>query len=109
MILLSIRAGRSGSNRRRRVRYVQWDPDRSLLLEALSSRAIQIGLGGDAVVRYVDDWIVDLTDVTNLAHEIHSLVTGGDLRTAHEKLPEERVYPLGEELSARIGTTPVTE
>ena len=43
---------------------VQWDPDRSIHLEPQPWRAIQVGLSGEAVVRYVDHWIVDMADVT---------------------------------------------
>jgi hypothetical protein len=42
----------------------------SLLLERLEHRAIQVGLGGEAVDKYVDDWVAGLSDVTPLAHEI---------------------------------------
>lgn len=34
---------------------IQWDPERSITLEALSHRAIQIGLGVQAVDHYVND------------------------------------------------------
>ena len=34
---------------------IQWDPERSLDLEPLPHRAIQIGIGGESVNRYVDD------------------------------------------------------
>jgi hypothetical protein len=46
---------------------VQWDPERSTSLEPLPWRSLQVGLSGPAVDRYVDDWIVGLTDVTALA------------------------------------------
>ncbi|HTW97729.1 MAG TPA: DUF4291 domain-containing protein [Acidimicrobiales bacterium] len=82
---------------------VQWDPERSLLLEPMERRAIQIGLGGDAVRRYVNDWTVGIADVTALAREIHALVTAGDLSTASEKLPPEHPYPLAGDLKAVIG------
>jgi hypothetical protein len=36
---------------------VQWDPDRSLRLASLAYRAIQVGLSGEAVPRYLDQWI----------------------------------------------------
>lgn len=37
---------------------IQWDPERSLSLQPLPHRAIQIGLAGPAATRYVDDWAV---------------------------------------------------
>ncbi|WP_285751610.1 DUF4291 domain-containing protein [Lentzea sp. NBRC 105346] len=71
---------------------VQWDPERDLHLRPQQHRAIQIGLRGDAVRRYVHDWTVSITDVTGLAHEIHGLVRAGDLEAAAKHLPAERPY-----------------
>jgi hypothetical protein len=34
---------------------VRWDPERSLQLDRLRHRAIQVGLGGEAVGRYIDE------------------------------------------------------
>jgi len=82
---------------------IQWDPERSLRLEPLAHRTIQIGLGGDAVRRYVNDWTIEITDVTALAHDIHDLVITGDLTTAAEKLPAERPYPLPKHIKALVG------
>jgi hypothetical protein len=84
---------------------IQWDPERSLLLDALGHRAIQVGLSGDAVRRYVRDWTVSISDVTGLAHEIHGLVAAGDIAAASQKLPAERPYPLPGTLRAVIGAS----
>ncbi|AXA89974.1 DUF4291 domain-containing protein [Massilia sp. YMA4] len=69
---------------------IQWDPERDLLLQPLPHRAIQIGLSGEAVRLYVDEWIERITDVTPLAHEIHALVGQGRLDEAAARLPVER-------------------
>ncbi|MFC5285823.1 DUF4291 domain-containing protein [Actinokineospora guangxiensis] len=74
----------------------QWDPERGLRHEALAHRSLQVGLSGEAVARYVDEWIVDLTDVTPLAHTIGAAVAAGDLDTARAALPAEHPYPLPE-------------
>lgn len=84
---------------------IQWDPERSLRLEPLDHRAIQIGLGGAAADRYVNDWIVAIADATSLARQIHDLVRYGDLDTASVLLPNETRYPLDTQLAARIGAT----
>jgi hypothetical protein len=52
---------------------IQWDPERSITLQPLPWRSIQIGLSGEAVALYVHDWIVDLADVTAAAHKLHDL------------------------------------
>ncbi|MGP2437327.1 DUF4291 domain-containing protein [Streptomyces sp. JW3] len=72
---------------------VQWDPERDLHLRALPYRSLQLGLCGEAVRRYADEWTVSISDVTPLAHVIRGLVTGGDTESAARLLPEERPYP----------------
>ncbi|WP_235613633.1 DUF4291 family protein [Streptomyces olivochromogenes] len=66
---------------------VRWDPDRSIRLEAQPWRAIQVGLSGEAVDRYVDHWIVDMADVTELARSTHSAVLDGRTEEALRQLP----------------------
>ncbi|MEU2356559.1 DUF4291 domain-containing protein [Streptomyces misionensis] len=82
---------------------VQWDPDRSVFLEPQPWRAIQVGLSGEAVRRYVDDWIVGITDVTELARSMHSAVLDGRVEEAERLLPAERPYPLPAPLARRLG------
>ncbi len=71
---------------------VQWDPERDLHHNPLPHRAIQIGLGPEAVRLYVEQWIRRITDVTPLAHEIQALVQQGNLAEAQNALPRETVY-----------------
>lgn len=71
---------------------IQWDPERDLHHAPLAHRSIQIGLSGEAVTRYVETWIHAITDVTDLAHDIHALVQQGDLSAATKRLPQERPY-----------------
>lgn len=71
---------------------VQWDPERDLRLEPLPHRAIQIGLGGEAVERYVTQWIRSITDVTASAHRIHDLVLAERWDDARAALPRETPY-----------------
>lgn len=71
---------------------VQWDPERDLHHNPLSHRAIQIGLSGDAVKRYVEEWIVNISDETNFVRAIHREVLRGDLDRAQMMLPREKPY-----------------
>ena len=82
---------------------VQWDPERSLSLQPLPHRSLQVGLSGEAVDRYVDEWTVSITDVTPTAHAIKDLLRNGDEIAAAALLPEERPYPLPERVAAVIG------
>lgn len=68
-------------------------------------RSLQVGLSGEAVRRYVDEWLVTLTDVTPLAREIHGLVTAGDEEAARVLLPAEHPYPLSADIAATITAT----
>jgi hypothetical protein len=84
---------------------VQWDPERSLRLDPLEHRTIQIGLSGEAARRYVSQWIVQLRDVTSLARKVGALVAQGDLTIAQAMLPAERRYQLPAPPCRRIGIT----
>ncbi|MFD7336725.1 DUF4291 domain-containing protein [Streptomyces violascens] len=72
---------------------VQWDPERDLRLRPLPYRSLQLGLAGEAVRRYADEWVVGIRDVTPLAHRVHALVRDERLDAAQALLPDERVYP----------------
>lgn len=85
---------------------VQWDPDRALTGERLDRRAIQVGLSGEAVHRYCDEWIRSVTDVTALARRVREHVVAGRTAEAARELPEERAYPVSPALAARIGAGP---
>ena len=75
---------------------VQWDPERDLDFRPLDHRSIQIGLGGAAVARYCDEWIIGIEDVTGLAHRVHAAKDPA-------LLPAERPYPVPAAIAARIG------
>ncbi|WP_244181906.1 DUF4291 domain-containing protein [Streptomyces curacoi] len=81
---------------------VQWDPERDLRLNPLPYRSLQLGLAGEAAARYADEWIVGIEDVTPLATEIHAHVRAGELERAAELLPQERPYPLEDDVLAHL-------
>ncbi|MEV6297769.1 DUF4291 domain-containing protein [Actinoplanes sp. NPDC051861] len=70
---------------------VQWDPERDLNLRELPYRSLQLGIGGVAVPRYVDEWITGISDPTGLVREIHGRADRASL------LPVERPYPMPSE------------
>lgn len=90
--------------RRSQVR-VQWDPDRSITLAPLDRRAIQVGLGGQAIAEYVEHWIGGISDVTETAVQVRERVVAGDIEAARALLPVEKVYPLPEPILANIGAS----
>jgi hypothetical protein len=77
---------------------VQWDPERDFEFRPLGYRSIQIGLGPEAVARYIDDWIVSITDITDLMHKTRDHVDEGNLEAAKKLLPTEETYSVSAEL-----------
>lgn len=84
---------------------IQWDPERDLHLSPLPHRAIQIGLRGEAVGRYVEGWIRKVSDITSLAHQVRDAALLGDLQQAAGLLPVEKPYPLSPEIARCVGAT----
>ena len=68
----------------------QWDPERDVFGNPLEYRSIQLGLRGDAVRKYVDEWIVGITDITDYVGELREKKSMGiDINSL---LPEEKIY-----------------
>ncbi|MFF4603964.1 DUF4291 domain-containing protein [Streptomyces sp. NPDC001339] len=84
---------------------VQWDPERATDLSALHDRAIQIGLSGEAVDLYVNEWITELHDITPLVRAIHEDVRAGRWDRADAAIPTEEHYPLPAEIRRRLGAS----
>ncbi|MER7245692.1 DUF4291 domain-containing protein [Kribbella sp. NPDC000426] len=85
---------------------IQWDPEQTVTLTPQPRvRSIQIGLSGDAVRRYVNEWIVRLEDVTSEMQRVRDLARVSP-SAAEAELPAERPYPVSDELAARIAATP---
>lgn len=72
---------------------IQWDPERDLFLEPLPYRTIQIGLSEEAVLKYINEWINNITDITNDVLTIKSLIDIGNIDKAKLMLPTEYNYP----------------
>lgn len=81
---------------------IQWDPEKDIYLHNLAYRSIQIGLEGEAVERYVEDWIVSIEDITSFCINIHSLIRHKHVAEAKELLPQEEVYLLSDEIKEII-------
>nr|WP_319396637.1 DUF4291 domain-containing protein [uncultured Desulfobacter sp.] len=82
---------------------IQWDPERDIYLNKLDYRSIQIGLSGEAVKRYVNNWIVEIKNITFLCNEIQEALEGKKTDQAMNMLPDERIYPLPELIAGTIG------
>jgi len=71
---------------------IQWDPERDLTHTPLNHRSIQIGLSGEAVTHYVNNWITKVTDITPIAHKIYGHLQDRKFELAAELCPKERPY-----------------
>lgn len=73
---------------------VQWDPERDWQLNAIEGvRAVQIGLSGEAVKRFVSEWTVGIEDVTPIARKLADAAASG-VRPQNAPDLFERPYPL---------------
>lgn len=79
----------------------QWDPERDLVGRRLDRQAIQIGIRGQIIRKYVSDFIIGVEDVSALAHEIGRLNKVGSEN--FPELPLEKEYPISDELFMRLG------
>lgn len=70
----------------------QWDPERDIHGNPLNYRSIQLGIRGDAVQKYVNEWIVGIEDITNYVKALDAKKMAGEDIT--DLLPKEMVYPL---------------
>ncbi|MBB2742088.1 UNVERIFIED_ORG: putative transcriptional regulator [Microbispora rosea subsp. rosea] len=62
-----------------------------------------MGLSGEAVARYLDQWVLPITDLTDQVRDIRQALRDG--RDVTDMLPVERPYPLPMELAWAIGAT----
>jgi hypothetical protein len=83
---------------------IQWDPERGLDHEPLAHRSIQIGLSGEAVNRYVDEWTVSINDQTNLCHDIHRLLQEHKYDQATALVPVETPFEINDHLATIVGS-----
>lgn len=68
----------------------QWDPERDISGKPLGYRSIQLGLRGNAVRKYVDEWVVNITDITDYVRDLKEKINKG--MDVSSLLPNETVY-----------------
>lgn len=70
---------------------VQWDPERDIYGNPLENvRSLQLGLRGDMVVRYNNEWICKIADITDFVHQQKALIDAG--RISELNLPQEKLF-----------------
>ncbi|QDE71151.1 DUF4291 domain-containing protein [Myxococcus xanthus] len=83
--------------------HVQWDPERTLRGAGLPHDSIQVGLGRAIIQRFVEDWIVSITDLTPLVLKLRKHLDTGRAEQASRLLPPEAAYPVSAELVRQLG------
>ncbi|MBR4082920.1 MAG: DUF4291 family protein [Lachnospiraceae bacterium] len=58
----------------------------------LNYRSLQLGLRGEAVRKYVNEWIVNITDITDFVNELKCLIL--QKKDVTTLLPKETVYQI---------------
>lgn len=71
----------------------QWDPERDIYGNPLEYRTIQLGLRGKEVQKYVDEWIINITDISDYVRDIKMRIDTGE--NIMPLLPDEKVYMIG--------------
>ena len=68
----------------------------------MERRAIQLGLRGQALARFADEWVVGIEDVTPFVREQHAHVLARKLELL--SIPSETLYPVTDPaVAARLG------
>ncbi|VAW78881.1 hypothetical protein MNBD_GAMMA12-623 [hydrothermal vent metagenome] len=82
--------------------HVQWDTERSLRGAGLTYYSIQVGVGRELIEEYVNEWILDIVDISNNVKKIRSLLKSGKDKNVRKLLPIEKVYPVPEKLGKNL-------
>jgi hypothetical protein len=81
---------------------LQWDPDHDPHGQPRARRAIQLGLRGDALARYADEWLLRIEDISPLVARQREIVRAGNLDQL--LTPRETIYPIADgALGRRLG------
>jgi hypothetical protein len=82
---------------------IRWHQQRDIHGQPLGWKTVSLGLRGEAVHKYVDEWIVGVRDITEECARIKRMVDEGDEEGAYAALPREKAYELDRGLSERLG------
>ena len=79
----------------------QWDPDRDVYGNPLKRRAIQLGLSGNILKRYKEEWIIKIIDITNYVVNMRESIKNGNF--IDSMLPTEKEYPVDSQTKIVLG------
>ncbi|MEK4008416.1 DUF4291 domain-containing protein [Paenibacillus sp. FSL H3-0333] len=79
----------------------QWDLDRDIHGNKLPRRAIQLGLRGEMVHKYIHEWIIEINDITEFVIDTREAIQSGQFST--DQLPRETPYPVENSIKRTLG------
>lgn len=82
---------------------LQWDPDHDPSGKKVERRALQLGLRGEALKNYAQNWIIDIEDISEFVKEQRQNV---ESTSAYSCLvtPQEKIYPIEDsQLALKLG------
>jgi hypothetical protein len=82
--------------------HVQWDTERSLRGAPLQCFSIQVGIGRQVISTYVNEWVVEIEDMTPRVEKMSRALVAGAIDQAKRLLPPERIYPVERRLGRRL-------
>jgi hypothetical protein len=77
---------------------IQWGPDYPAYGPKLKRQAIQIGLRGDTLRRFANEWIVRVEDITGFVRQQAAFAAEPDLLL----VPGARIYPVDADTALRL-------
>ncbi len=82
--------------------HVQWDPERSLRGADVGFNSIQVGLSRHVIERFVQQWTLEISDLTPLVRKVHGLLANGRADAARKLLPSEKPFSVQTEVARRL-------
>lgn len=81
--------------------YCQWDADKNVYGSSIDKMALQIGIKGRALNSFLDNYIVDLFDITPYVNKWKKKLDNYSLN--EENLPKEKLYLVTDKIKAKLG------
>ena len=73
---------------------LQWDPDHDPFGEKVERRAIQLGIKGEILMKFLNEWIMRIDDVTDFVTAQYQLILSKNIDQL--QVPEEKVYKISD-------------
>lgn len=82
--------------------HIQWDTERTLRGAGLNQYSIQVGISRHLIQEYVDEWIVEIEDLTPNVVKIRNEMNSRRSRKTSRLIPPERFYPVDPQIGKRL-------